>query len=77
MSEADLEKTWLASMRNTRHIHVALNEEKVAFRAEFVSLSGARLKYPPDPDAPAAERVNCECRMDITIDFLARFRRRG
>lgn len=77
VNEADLEKTWRASMRNTRHTHVALNGQKVGFRAEFVSPSGARLKFPHDPDAPPAERVNCQCRMEITIDFLARFRGRG
>lgn len=77
VNEADLEKTWRASMRNTRDTHIALNGTKVGFRADFVSPSAAVMKHPHDPDAPASERVNCECRMDITIDFLARFRRRG
>jgi hypothetical protein len=78
VSEADLEKTWrsVGDMR-VRHTHIAMNKQKVGFTASFVSPSGAVLRYPHDPDAPAAERVRCRCRMEITIDFLARFRRRG
>jgi len=76
--EADLQKKWIAvGDGRTRHTHMAMNGQAVGFLGTFQSPSGATLRYPHDPDAPASERVNCRCRMDITIDFLARFRRRG
>lgn len=76
--EADLTKTWRAvGDSRTRHTHMAMNGQQVGFVGSFQSPSGSVLRYPHDPDAPAAEKVNCRCRMDITVDFLARFRRRG
>lgn len=76
--EADLTKTWRSvGDGRVRHTHIAMNGQQVGFGGSFQSPSGAVLRYPHDPDAPAAEKVNCRCRMDITIDFLARFRRRG
>lgn len=76
--EADLQKKWIAvGDGRTRHTHMAMNGQQVGFGGMFQSPSGATLRYPHDPDAPASEKVNCRCRMDITIDFLARFRRRG
>lgn len=78
VNEADLTKTWRAvGDGRTRHTHMAMNGQQVGFGAVFQSPSGALLRYPHDPDAPASEKVNCRCRMDITVDFLARFRRRG
>lgn len=75
---SDLTKTWRSvGDGRVRHTHIAMNGQAVGFEASFQSPSGATLRYPHDPDAPPAERVNCRCRMDITIDFLARFRRRG
>ena len=60
VKEADLEKTWrsVGDMR-VRDTHVAMDGQKVGFMASFVSPSGATLRYPHDPDAPAEERVNC------------------
>jgi hypothetical protein len=28
------------------------------------------LEYPHDPNAPAAERINCRCTMLVKIDYL-------
>ncbi|BAQ44397.1 hypothetical protein [Methylobacterium aquaticum] len=50
---------------NVRHTHRLLNGQTVPARASFVSSSGAILRYPADPRAPAAERVNCECDIEI------------
>lgn len=78
VNAADLTKTWRsAGDGRVRHTHIAMNGQQVGFGGSFQSPSGAVLRYPHDPDAPASERVNCRCRMDITIDFLAKFRRRG
>ena len=73
--ESDLTKTWRsAGDRRTRDTHRLMHGQAVAFNASFQSPSGALLRYPHDENAPAAERVNCRCRMDITVDYLARFR---
>lgn len=78
VDEAALQKTWRTNLDGReRFTHHQMNKQKVGFREGFQSPSGAVLKYPHDPDAPAEERIRCRCRMDITIDFLARFRRRG
>lgn len=75
---ATLQKTWRTNLDGReRFSHRQMNKQTVGFREGFQSPSGAVLKHPHDPDAPAEERIRCHCRMDITIDFLARFRRRG
>lgn len=72
VAESAVKKRWQSSAdRRTRDTHRALHGQAVGFRAEFVSPSGARLRYPGDPNAPAAEIVNCRCFMDIDFDFLA------
>lgn len=78
VQESALTKTWRsAGDGRVRHTHIAMNGQAVGFSGFFQSPSGATLRYPHDPNAPVAERINCRCRMDITIDFLARFRRRA
>ena len=73
-----LQKTWRTNLDGReRFTHREMNRQTVGFREGFQSPSGSVLKHPHDPDAPAEERIRCRCRMDITIDFLARFRRRG
>lgn len=78
VNAADLTKTWRsAGDGRVRHTHIAMNGQQVGFSGSFQSPSGATLRYPHDPNAPASEKVNCRCRMDIEIDFLAKYRRRG
>lgn len=54
-------KTWSTRMRNSRDTHVALNGQTVLDGEKFISISGAELEYPGDPNAPAAEVINCHC----------------
>lgn len=67
-----LTKSWHDSRDGkVRHSHRAMNGQKVAFEAKFVSPSGALLDYPHDPKAPTAEILGCRCWMNIKIDHLA------
>ncbi len=64
-------KIWhTAADERVRGTHRALNSQKVAFSASFVSPSGATLRYPGDENAPAKETVMCRCWMEIKTDFL-------
>ena len=69
---ATVTKIWrTAGDGRVRDSHRALSGKSVAWNAEFISPSGARLRYPGDPKAPAAEIVNCRCWMEYHVDFLA------
>jgi hypothetical protein len=59
-----------------RHTHRALNGESVRFREDFVSPSGARMRFPMDTalGAGASETINCRCDCEYRIDFLANLR---
>lgn len=53
-------KTWhSAGDHRVRLTHQMLNGTRVPFATKFTSESGAKLAYPGDPTAPAAERINC------------------
>lgn len=70
--EARVYKFWRsAGDFRVRHTHRSMNGQKVAFRAEFVSPSGARLRYPGDERAPASETVMCRCWMECKISYLS------
>lgn len=69
----DVTKIWHSvGDDRVRHSHRALNGKKQEFEAAFVSPSGARLRYPGDPDAPASETIGCRCWCEFKIDFAAR-----
>jgi hypothetical protein len=71
VDEAAVTKVWhSAGDKRVRDTHQALDGQEVAFRADFVSPSGARLRFPGDPSAPPAETINCRCWADYSIDFL-------
>lgn len=53
-----------------RHTHEAMEGQKKQIDQPFVSPGGARLRFPGDPNAPAAETINCRCTTDSAIDFL-------
>lgn len=71
--EQDITRTWRdASDSRVRHTHRIMDGQKVRGLSEsFRSPSGARLLYPGDPSAPAAERIGCRCVQEVTINFLA------
>lgn len=54
-----------------RDTHRVLNGESVGLHDVFQSPSGARLRFPGDPQAPAAETINCRCTLSIRVDHLA------
>lgn len=63
ISQNQVEQTWIANDdERTRNTHVHLNGQKQPLGSPFISISGARLRYPGDPLAPAEEVVNCRCR---------------
>lgn len=68
----DVRKVWhSAGDRRVRDTHRILNGESVGFTQSFTSPSGARLRYPGDARAPAAEIIQCRCWCEYRIDFLA------
>jgi hypothetical protein len=50
-----------------RHTHAALNGQVVGWGESFTSPSGARLRYPGDPSAPASEIIGCRCNRTFVI----------
>lgn len=54
-------KKWSARMRNTRDSHAALNGVEIPENEKFRTIWGNELRYPGDPEAPAAEVINCFC----------------
>ena len=54
-------KKWSARMRNTRDSHAALNGVEIPENEKFRTIWGNELRYPGDPEAPAAEVINCRC----------------
>lgn len=72
VARQNVRKVWVATRdARTRDTHRALGGESVGIDDAFVSPSGARLRFPGDPEAPAAEVANCRCTMAIRIDHLA------
>lgn len=64
--EGQVKKRWIGTLdRRIRDTHHSLHWQTVDFRADFVSPSGARLRYPGDPLAPPSEIVNCRCVLDF------------
>src|SRR5690606_18247469 len=65
-------KGWRSAGDNrVRHTHRALNGQSVGFDGAFTSPSGARLRFPGDPDAPASETVGCRCTVEYKVDYVA------
>lgn len=61
-------KTWRSTGdHRTRHSHRALNGQSVGIDEAFRSPSGASLRFPGDPMAPASEIVNCRCTLAYEV----------
>jgi uncharacterized protein with gpF-like domain len=63
-----------ASDRRVRDSHGHMEGQSVGLDEPFVSGDGNRLLYPGDPNAPAADRINCRCDVTVRIDFLSNIR---
>ena len=57
----DIEYEWSTRMVNSRDTHKAMNGQRRKTGEAFNSPSGAVLRYPGDPSAPAKEVINCQC----------------
>jgi hypothetical protein len=63
--------TWKSARdKRVRDTHSAMHNQTVRFGERFVSPSGARLRFPGDPEAPIAETINCRCTVEESIDFM-------
>jgi hypothetical protein len=57
-----VERVWRATRdRRTRHTHAIMDGQAVGLDEAFTSPSGAKLRYPGDPQAPGSETVMCRC----------------
>ncbi|MET3648034.1 phage minor head protein [Phyllobacterium ifriqiyense] len=72
VASQDVQKIWRsAADGRVRHTHRVLNGQAVGFDAAFQSVSGARLRFPGDPDAPVNEISGCRCHLEYKIDYFA------
>lgn len=68
----DVTKVWRsAGDMRVRHTHRLLHGKKAPMDGAFESISGARLRFPGDPTAPASEIINCRCMVEYKVDYLA------
>ena len=62
IDESGITRTWNATKdKRTRDTHADMDGQQVSGFEPFISPSGARLRFPGDPNAPAAETINCRC----------------
>jgi hypothetical protein len=75
----DVRLVWKATFDGrTRDSHAILHGESTGIDEPFVSpLTGARIRYPGDPSAPAEEIINCRCALTVRVDYGANLRRNG
>ncbi len=67
-----MERTWITSRDGReRESHALLNGQKRGLDETFPGLAG-ELRYPGDPNAPAAETIQCRCGLAIRIKSLKR-----
>jgi hypothetical protein len=58
----EITQSWLSAHdARVRITHRALDGQQRQWGAAFDSISGAKIRFPGDPLAPAAERINCRC----------------
>lgn len=57
--------------KRVRDTHWIMHGDEVGLGEAFITGSGARLRYPADPEGPPEETINCRCWRETKIDFLA------
>jgi hypothetical protein len=68
LDAAAVRKRWRSTRDSkVRDTHRHLDGQSVPLNGVFVSSSGARLRYPGDERAPAAERVGCRCYVEMRV----------
>lgn len=73
----DVTKLWRsAGDMRVRHTHRLLHGKTAPMEGAFQSVSGATLRYPGDPTAPASEIIGCRCLVEYKISFFAAVERR-
>lgn len=72
LTESQIRRVWssVGDMR-VRHTHRVLDGDTVGLNETFRSPSGARLRFPGDPLAPASERIACRCSVNVRVDWAA------
>lgn len=72
ISTQAISSTWRTNVDGReRETHHDMNGQVQPYGSAFQSPSGATLRYPGDPLAPAAERVACRCHRTFRIDPTA------
>jgi hypothetical protein len=67
--DAAVDKAWNTTEDGReRDTHHEMNGQVVGLNEAFQSPSGATLRYPGDPDAPAEEVINCRCSRTFRIN---------
>lgn len=73
-----IECAWLATKDpRTRDTHREMDGQTRDWGEPFDSPSGAQLRFPGDPEAPAKETVNCRCTRTVRIKAVAEAGRRA
>lgn len=68
----NLKMVWrTAGDRRVRDSHRSMNGQAVAKGDLFTTGTGAKLRFPGDPNGPPHEIINCRCYRELKYDFLA------
>lgn len=75
LQASQIRRVWSsAGDLRVRHTHRALDGDTAGLNEPFRSPSGALIRFPGDPQAPAAERINCRCWTMPRVDWFANVR---
>lgn len=73
----DIERVWSATMdARTRESHALMDKQAVRHDQPFVTPDGISIMYPGDPNAPAAESIQCRCYEITRINHIQAQKRR-
>lgn len=72
IAQSALTYAWrTARDKRVRDTHKPMDGQRVRAGELFTTGSGARLRFPGDPNGPAGETINCRCWREPQVDFLA------